>query len=230
MVDPAAAPLRAIVLADGTAPTRVELDAAWPGWDAGVRLVVAADGGARLAEPLGLHVDRWVGDGDSLGRAAIETLRSAGVPITLAREDKDESDTELAVLEALEGGATDLTVLGALGGRRFDHALANISLLAHPALVGRSARLLDAATRVTLLTGASAGRFEGRAGDVVSLFPWAGTAEGVTTDGLRYPLEDEPLPVGPTRGLSNVRLGTSATISVRVGRLLVVESPARFAA
>ena len=57
---------RAIVLADGAAPTRAQLDAAWPGWDAGIALVVAADGGARHATALGLRVDRWVGDGDSI--------------------------------------------------------------------------------------------------------------------------------------------------------------------
>jgi len=134
--DPGRESPRAIVLADGTAPGREQLDAAWPGWDSGIRLVVAADGGARLARPLGLRVDRWVGDGDSLGAAAIEALRTAGVRITLAAQDKDESDTELAVLEAVEAGATDLTILGALGGRRLDHALANIALLAHPGLVG----------------------------------------------------------------------------------------------
>jgi thiamine pyrophosphokinase len=236
--------LRALVLADGTAPTRAELDAAWPGWDGGIGLVVAADGGARLAAPLGLRVDRWVGDGDSLGRVEIEAFRVAGVPITLAPTDKDESDTELAVLEAIDAGATDLTILGALGGRRLDHALANVALLGHPSLVGRSARLLDATTRITLLTGTTAEsgrasatgsstrpaaaaqhRFDGRAGDLVSLFPYSGTVEGVTTQGLRYPLRDEPLHLGPARGLSNVRLATSATISVRRGRLLVVESP-----
>ncbi|HYN68803.1 MAG TPA: thiamine diphosphokinase [Candidatus Eisenbacteria bacterium] len=240
MADRDPGPVRAIVLADGTAPARADLDAAWPGWDAGISLVVAADGGARLAEPLGLRIDRWVGDGDSLGPAAIDALRAAGVPVTLAPPDKDESDTELAVLEAVEAGATDLTILGALGGRRLDHALANVALLAHHALVGRSARLLDAGTRITMLSGGASDvtgdgaaataerRFDGRAGDLVSLFPYAGTAEGVTTEGLRYPLHDEPLHLGPARGLSNVRLGSSATVSVRRGRLLIVESPATF--
>lgn len=223
--------LRAIVLADGTAPGRDELDSAWPGWDLAIDLVVAADGGARLAEPLRLRIDRWVGDGDSLGAAGIEALRAAGVPITLADEDKDESDTELAVLEAIAAGAADVTILGGLGGRRLDHTLANIALLALPGLAGRSARLLDATTRITLLTGgASEQRFDGRAGDLVSLFPYAGTVEGVSTEGLRFPLRDEPLELGPARGLSNVRLGASASISVRKGRLLVVESPATFSA
>ena len=50
--------------------------------------------------------------------------------------------------------------------------------------------------------------------------------EGVTTDGLAYPLVDEPLPIGRTRGLSNVRVSDEARVTVRRGLLLVVESPA----
>ena len=116
---------RAIVLADGDQPSRVDLDAAWPGWADGVDLVIAADGGARLADPLGLRIDAWVGDGDSLGEAGLGELRRAGVPITLAPADKDESDAEMGLLAALRTGARDVTILGSLGGPRLDHALAD---------------------------------------------------------------------------------------------------------
>ena len=101
----------------------------------------AADGGARHAGPLGLAIDRWVGDGDSLGEAGIAELEAAGVPVERARPDKDESDTELAVLAALAMGATALTVLGALGGPRVDHALANVGLLSMPELEHLGVRL-----------------------------------------------------------------------------------------
>lgn len=230
--------LRAIVLAHGTAPARRELDASWPGWDAGVGLVVAADGGARLAPQLGLRIDRWIGDGDSLGIEGIDGLRGAGVVTTLARLDKDESDTELAVLEAVAANARDITIVGGLGGRRLDHALANIWLLAHPALAGRSARLIDATTRISLLVAESgddpdaatptrsAGRFDGRIGDLVSLLPMSAAVDHVVTDGLRFALADETLQIGPARGLSNVRTAPTATISIGRGRLLVVETPA----
>jgi thiamine pyrophosphokinase len=50
---------------------------------------------------------------------------------------------------------------------------------------------------------------------------------GVTTAGLAYPLRDEPLPEGPARGLSNVRATESASVTLRSGLLLIVESPAR---
>ena len=66
----------------------------------------------------------------------------------------------------------------------------------------------------------------GRIGDVVTLLPFGGDVRGITTDGLRFPLRDEPLRLGPARGLSNVRLSQTAAVTVREGLLLVIESPA----
>ena len=222
----------ALILADGDAPTRDRLDAAWPGWDAGVDLVVAADGGARHAKALGVDLDLWVGDGDSLGEAGIAALEAAGVPIERSRPDKDESDVELAVSAALARGADGLIIVGALGGDRVDHALANVALLAGPLLVDRSAILLDARSRVSLLRAPAADGSTGRLavdlvpGSIVSLLPFGGDAEGVTTDGLTYPLADENLRLGPARGISNVVARHGATVTLRRGLLLVIESPA----
>jgi thiamine pyrophosphokinase len=221
----------ALVLADGSVGDRIELDRAWPGWDDDLDLVVAADGGARHAARLGLRLDRWVGDGDSFEAAEVEALRQAGVDVRLVDAAKDESDAELAVLTAIEADAARLTILGALGGARADHALANIWLLAHPALVDRPAVLLDARARIRLVAARSgespvSADLSGRRGDLVTLLPFGGDATGVTTRGLRYPLVDEPLIVGPSRGLSNVRDAADASVRLRDGRLLVIETPA----
>lgn len=219
----------AVLVGDGDVPSRAALDAAWPGWDAGVSLVVAADGGAARARLAGLRPDLVVGDADSLDAAGLAAVRAAGIPVELAPAAKDESDLELAALAALARGATRITVLGALGGPRFDHALANAWLLAHPALAGRAVVLLDATTRIQLLDatgGPAAAELAGRAGDLVSLLPFGADAEGVSTAGLAYALRDEPLHVGPARGLSNVRSGSAARVALRAGRLLVVETHA----
>ena len=105
--------------------------------------MIAADGGARHAGPLGLRIDRWVGDGDLLGEAGLAALAAQGVPIERAPFDKDASDTELAVVAALARGPSSLTILGALGGPRLDHALAN---LATPASRGSRVPLFKDAT------------------------------------------------------------------------------------
>lgn len=223
---------QAVILADGEVGSRAAIDRAWPAWLAPDRVVIAADGGARHAEPLGLRIDGWVGDGDSLGEAGVRALEAAGVPVERSPFDKDESDTELAVLAALRRGPSAIVIVGALGGPRFDHALANLALLAMPELRDIDVRLLAADARVRLLSAPSADgspgtlTISGRAGDLVSLFPIGGDASSVVTSGLEYPLRGEPLLVGRSRGLSNRRTSDTATVSLAAGRLLVVETPA----
>lgn len=230
--DPAGRGRRAIVLADGDVADRAAFDAAWPGWSDGIALVIAADGGARHATTLGLRIDQWVGDGDSISPADLDNLRARGIPIDLVAADKDESDTELAIEAAVAGGADDVTILGAFGGRRLDHAIANLALLAHPALGDRPAELLDGAARVRLVRapardgGDVVTPLPGRVGELVSLIPFGGDAEGITTSGLHYPLADETLVLGSARGLSNVRRTADASFVLRRGAILVIETPA----
>lgn len=214
----------ALVLADGSSGPVEALDAAWPGWSDGIDWVVAADGGARHAAALGRPLDLWVGDGDSLGEDGIADLAAAGIPIRRLAVDKDESDTELALLAAIEAGARWITILGALGGARFDHGLANVWLLADPRLAGCDLRIVDAASRIRLI-GPGRHDLGGRIGDLISLMPFGGDAGRVTSIGLRYPLRAEPLRLGPSRGLSNVRDAGDASIELEAGRLLVAETP-----
>ncbi len=224
--------MQSIVLADGDVGTRAALDAAWPGWLDDGAIVVAADGGARHAVGLGLRLSEWVGDGDSLGESGIAALRSAGIAVRQVAEAKDESDTELAVRVALQLGADRIVVLGALGGPRLDHALANIGLLADPSVRDVAMSLLCPSARVTLISapdraGDAVRRLlPGPLGAIVSLLPQGDGVRGVATGGLAYPLTDEPLPAGPARGLSNVRVAADAWVTVRAGRLLVIEAPA----
>ncbi|MGD0861281.1 MAG: thiamine diphosphokinase [Candidatus Limnocylindrales bacterium] len=222
--------MRALIVADGDVPSRAALDAGWPGWDRAVELVVAADGGWERAATLGLRPALLVGDGDSLPESRLAELAGQGVPIERSPTAKDESDAELALLAALRRGAMQVTILGAMGGRRFDHALANVGLLALPEPAAAEVDLLDASTRVRLLrapaVSGAISRLElpGVIGDLVSLLPLGEPAEGITTVGLLYPLLNGTLRAGPARGLSNVRLTAEANVSLRRGSLLVVET------
>lgn len=221
--------MHALILADGDAVDRAALDATWPGWDDGVALVIAADGGARQASGLGLRLDAWVGDADSLDAEGVAAIRAAGVEVQVSPVDKDETDTELAIDRAVAAGADRLTVLGALGGPRADHALANVALLGREDLAQRDVRLVGPAARLRLLTAVQPGarvELEGRVGDLVTLLPLGGDAAGVRTSGLRYPLVDEILVLGRTRGVSNLRTARVATVHVQAGLLLIIEAPA----
>jgi thiamine pyrophosphokinase len=216
----------ALILAGGDAPSRSELDRAWPGWDTDIDLVIAADGGARHAAGLGVRIDIWIGDGDSTDPAVLRTMTERGMEIHSAPAAKDESDAELAVRFALDRGAAGIVIVGGTGGPRMDHALANIGLLAMPELIGRDAALLDSGARIRRVRGPGTMELSGAPGNLVSLLPDGGPALDVTTDGLVYPLRGEPLLPGPPRGLSNVIERTPASVRIGSGSLLVIESAA----
>ena len=174
--------VHAVVVADGHTPDRAALDRAWPDWQNGVVLVVAADAGAVGAEALGLAIDLVVGDGDSLGPAGVARFRAAGVEVRLSPAEKDESDTELAMLACLDRGARRITLLGAFGGERLDHAVANLSLLAMPELEALDVSALDERSRVRLLQAAgkpASLALPGRVGDLVSLLPFGAGADDI---------------------------------------------------
>jgi len=194
---------------------------------AGRPYIIAADGGAARCLGAGVRPDVVVGDLDSLGPVEQARLRELGVELRVADRDKDESDTELCLLTARAAGASRVTVLGALGVVRPEHAIANLLLLADPrldemevAVVGRGSRIMRTGTA----EGASRLELGGTAGDLVSLFPLGSAVEGVTTEGLRFPLHDETLTLGPSRGLSNEMLAEQAQVRTRRGRLLVVHT------
>jgi thiamine pyrophosphokinase len=220
---------RAIVLADGAVAGRSTMDATWPGWDDDVSLVVAADGGTNHALALGLTIDRWVGDGDSIDAGDLAALAATGVRVDRVPAEKDATDAELALEAAIDGGADGVILLGGLGGVRLDHGLANLGLLLHPAVGSRQLVLYDEhAARITLLAaidGPATAELRGRVGDLVSLIPVGATAENVRTEGLRYPLRDEPLLLGRTRGVSNLRTALTARVTLGSGRILVIETP-----
>jgi len=229
-IRPAPVPRHAIVVADGDVPSRARLDAAWPGWADGAVDVIAADGGLSKTSRAGLVATLLVGDLDSLAPERVARAEARGLAVHRSPVAKDESDAELAVLEAVHRGATRVTVLGAFGGSRLDHELANVWLLAHPALAGVDVVMLDHRSRLRLIVAPGPdGRpvtrpMPGPAGATITLLPLGDDVHGITTRGLRFPLRDEPLVLGPARGLSNERVAGDAAITLRNGRLLVVES------
>ena len=184
-------------------------------------LVVAADSGLDHARALGLTVDVVVGDLDSVSAPALEAAEAAGAVVERHPEAKDATDLELALDLAVARGARRIVVLGPATGR-LDHLLAGAVLLAAPryADVEVEARLGPA--RLAVVRPGRPAALTGRPGELVTLVPVHGTAVGVTTEGLLYPLRDEDLPPGTTRGVSNEMLGARAAVTLRAGTLVAV--------
>lgn len=187
-------------------------------------LCIAADGGVRVAKALGVQVGIVIGDMDSLSPADLDDLKQHAQILRYPPE-KNETDLELALMYAVEHGARWIRIVGAVGDR-LDQTLSNVYLMALPVLKGCDVRMV-AGKQETWLMGMGTHAVEGQAGDTLSLIPLNGTVRGVKTEGLYYPLRDEDLIFGPTRGVSNVLNGTSASVTVREGVLLVVHTIGR---
>ena len=207
----------AVVVADGE-PAPEDADVA-----KGADLVVAADGGARWLASLALRPDLVVGDLDSLDRGEVRQLQESGTRVISHPAEKDASDTELAIEAAIMAGADRIVLLGAFGGSRLDHELANLMLLAEPAFSQVDLRQQRGATLVRCLSGNRSLTIEVGMGGTVTLLPLGGDAMGVLTRGLRYELDEETLLVGRSRGLSNVVIGEPTSVSIQAGSLLVIE-------
>jgi len=187
--------------------------------------LIAADGGANHLMKMGILPEIVVGDLDSVDEDTLFELTSAEVDIEQYSEDKDETDIELALHYAVELRPSAILIIGALGGR-LDQTLANLSVLTDPSLPGIDIRLDDAVEEV-FFCRASAGKggqakVHGRSGDTVSLIPWQAPVEGVTTEGLQWPLYGETLYPDKSRGISNILLAGTAFVRIQSGLLLIV--------
>lgn len=175
--------------------------------------VIAADGGVTHTKKLGITPNEILGDFDSLGY----TPEGANVfPV-----EKDDTDAMLAVRRGLSLGYREFVLYGSLDGPRLDHTVANFQTLQYLADHGAVGYLAGCSYLVTVVKNGELSFPEGANG-TVSLFCMGPDAEGVTLEGLYYPLEQGTLSPGFPLGVSNHFTGKNARIAVEHGSLLVL--------
>lgn len=187
------------------------------GWWADADYVIAADAGYENACRVGVEPDLLLGDYDSAPRP------EAGAKTVFLPAEKDDTDTYYAARKALELGATDVVIVGGLGGARLDHTLANLQTLVFLAKNGVCATLADTDNEVTaLLPGTH--RIQARPGWYFSIFSAGEQAPGVTLEGLKYPLHDYTLTHAFPIGVSNEFAAETATLRFSAGMIYLVLS------
>jgi thiamine pyrophosphokinase len=196
------------------------VDTRWHGALPTEVFVIAADSGLEQVHALGRHADLVVGDFDSVTAATLERARTDGSVIEEHPADKDATDLELALEAAQRHDATSVTIVGA-GGGRLDHFLANALLLTAPQWAGFELRAFVGDARVVVVRRVV--ELSGPVGSIVSLLAVGNTARGVRTSGLRWPLTDDELRPGSTRGVSNEMTAETATVTLSDGVLLAIQ-------
>ncbi len=194
--------------------------------------VFAVDRGLEYADALGLVSAYIVGDFDTVNQSLLKDyehrIREEKISAYIERypAKKDASDTELAFIKALEEGAGQITVLGATGSR-LDHVLANLGLLLQAERAGCKCYIVDETNRVQMLTANGRKncsiRKEEQYGDYLSVIPMTAIVEGLTIEGVMYPLKDKTIRQGSSLTVSNQIL-KEAYIAIKKGDVLVIES------
>lgn len=183
-------------------------------------LIIAADGGIRYLEELGIRPDIVLGDFDSGDEAeARELAGRSSAELVKLNVIKDVSDSAAAMDIGRERGYRLFYFYGCTGGR-LDHTLASIQDLAKLASEGCEAYLFDEEAAVTAIDSGSIS-FPGYERGFISVFSFTEKAEGVWEKGLKYELEDAELCSTFPLGLSNEFIGEKARISVRMGQLII---------
>ena len=176
---------------------------------------IFCDSGLRHQEWLGLRPHLIGGDCDSHEYPDLDVET-----IALPRE-KDDTDTVFAAKEAVKRGFDDFLLLGVVGGR-LDHTLGNVSILLMLHSLGKRALLVDDYSEMEIVSKKpvcidDSFRF-------FSLMNISGTAEGITVEGAKYPLQDGSIQCTWQYGISNEVLpGQQAKVSVAKGELLLVK-------
>ena len=168
---------------------------------AGARFI-AADSGMKHARALGIVPELWVGDFDSAGSELM--LVYAHVPRQTYRADKDATDGEIAVKEALRLGASEIILIGGLGGQS-DHATAHLGLALHLAQSGQRCFISNGDEEAHPLIAGSY-EFDFGALSRLSIIPWSDIT-GLNLTGVKWPLKDKALILGTSFTMSNVALG-----------------------
>jgi thiamine pyrophosphokinase len=182
--------------------------------------VIAADAGVDRGLALGLHIDRAIGDFDSISASGLAAAEAAGATVERHPAAKDATDLELALDAAIALQPARILVIGSAGGR-LDHLLGSILLLGDARYGAATVDAYLDGNRIAVIRGSRT--LTGMPGDLVTLLPVHGPAAGVSTSGLEYPLHDETLPPGTTRGVSNVFAAAEARITVGDGCLIAVQ-------
>lgn len=180
---------------------------------------IAADSGMMHAAALRIVPELWVGDFDSSGSEL--TIQYRDVPRDSFPAEKDATDGAIAIAKALERGATEIMLLGGLGGQA-DHATG---------ILGQGLQLAQRRVRCVMTSGFEEA-YPLLPGELLldlpdttrlSLIPFSDIT-GLDLHGVKWPLRNRNVPLGSTLTMSNVVTGP-VQIKIQSGHGIAIAYP-----
>jgi thiamine pyrophosphokinase len=210
--------MKIIIVAGGTPPSKKLLVKE----AASKSTIIAADSGANCLWEYKIMPQYLIGDFDSIDNKILHLWESKNVFVERYPQDKDMTDSQLALKKALILGAREIVFLGCLGGKRIDHLWSALGLLAECLDLNIKACIKDDFQTVILLDKPTI--IYGDYGKVFSLQAYGEPVKNLSIGGGRYGLENYELKVGDALTLSNEFQNQDVSIQFTSGRLLLMQN------
>ncbi|MGG2053474.1 thiamine diphosphokinase [Lysinibacillus pakistanensis] len=188
-------------------------------------LFIGADRGALYLIEQGITPQAIVGDFDSLTHEEYELVMKHTNDRQRFQEEKNETDTDLALLKAYTYQPSEIILTGVTGGRldHYEAAIRSIYRLQreHPHIV------LKIMNHANLLQFLMPGTHIIQADEqyrYLSFFAHEETIKNVTLRQVKYETTDEEITLGTSRFTSNEIIGDSGSISFSQGICLMIRS------
>ena len=178
--------------------------------------ICAADAGYLALCSVGIAPNLIIGYFDSMPEPSTTEIEIIKLSVV-----KDDTDISYCIKEGIKRGFKDFLILGALGGKRLSHTLANIQLLTMLRDMGGNGVIRSGQTEVRLLRESESVTLQEQEGDTISILAVSDEAE-VSLQGLDYPLEHGIISRRFPLGVSNNFASEPATVTVHSGEALII--------
>ncbi len=185
--------------------------------------VIAADSGLEHIKILGLRPDYILGDYDSVRPKLLDAYRDSVETVVYPKE-KDFTDTHLAILAAINRGASKIDIIGATG-TRLDHMLTNVNVCKAALEAQVECCIYDANNKIYLVDDSTSHTIKKceQYGDYVSIIPLTEMVV-LSLTGFKYPLDRYELKQGLSICQSNEISEDECVINIHSGIAVVIEA------
>ena len=178
---------------------------------------IGVDKGALTLARNGKRMLLAIGDFDSVEESDLAYIKEYSDTLIQLNPIKDDTDSEAAVMYAIEKGYQKIHLYGGLGGR-LDHAMINLRL------VSRFPETVYLHDQNNFIYSLAEGVHSIDKRDYTYISFFTEDEATISLDGLKYPLDKQQLTNKDTYTTSNEILDCSGIVTVHVGKVTVIQS------
>lgn len=209
--------MKAIIVTGGKKPSKKLLDSYIENGD----LIIGADKGSEYLYDYEITPNVILGDFDSISEEKLKKIKEKQVEIIKFPPEKDYTDTEIAIMEAMKRGADTIYLFGGLGTRA-DHSLGNIGLLL--TTKNKGARLLIVDDHNKMYLADKNMSLNGSQGEIISFHALSDVVKGFEIRGAKYNLNSYDMHLLDPRAVCNEFIDTPINIKYESGELLIIHA------